>query len=322
MQSGYLVVNMIPRENLDIERSILEKYGYRVEQGSGSSVDDLLQSARGAHALIGSHQPYTRAVLEKLKDLKIIALIGVGHDTIDLSAAEDCGIRVTNVPDLITDPVADHALALILAMVRQIPQGFDQVKKGIWESQMWKWAPNVSKLSSLTAGIIGFGRTGQAVAKRLKAFGTRIMAFDPYQKHVDHPDVALVGSIGELLPKADILCLHAFLSKETLNMIGEAELKSMKKTAIIVNVSRGALIDEKALFMALTEGWIAGAALDVLEPEPPLKDNPLLTSDKVIITPHVAFYSQESLLEQRKRTAEEVARALQGLPALHALTKS
>lgn len=322
MQSSYLVVNMIPRENLDIERSILGKHGYRVEQGSGNSEDDLLQSARGAHALIGSHQPYTRAVLERLKGLKIIALIGVGHDTIDLNAAEDCGIRVTNVPDLITDPVADHTVALALSLIRQIPQGFDQVKNGIWESQMWKWAPNVPKLSSLTAGIIGFGRTGRAVAKRLKAFGTTIMAFDPYLNHVDDPEVALVGSVRELLPKADIVCLHAFLSSETLNMIGEAELRSMKKTAFIVNASRGALINEKALFTALSQGWIAGAALDVLEPEPPLKDNPLLTSDRVIITPHVAFYSQESLLEQRKRTAEEVARALQGLPALHALTKS
>jgi D-3-phosphoglycerate dehydrogenase len=187
---------------------------------------------------------------------------------------------------------------------------------------MWKWASNVSKLSSLTAGIVGFGRTGQAVAKRLKAFGTKIMAFDPYARQVAEPDVTLVGSLKDLLPRVDILCLHAFLSEETHNMIGEAELKSMKTTAILVNASRGALINEASLHAALCQGWIAGAALDVMEPEPPSNDNPLLKSDRVIITPHVAFYSQESLMEQRKRTAEEVVRALQGLPALHPLTKA
>ena len=322
MQTEYLVINMIPREDMVIERSILEKHGYRVEQGSGNSVEEVIQNARMAHALIGSHQPYTRRVFEELKLLKIIALIGVGHDTVELKAAEDHGIRVTNVPDLITDPVADHTLGLILALIRKIPQGFDQTTRGVWESRMWKWAPNVSKLSSLTAGIIGFGRTGQAVAKRLKAFGTRIMAFDPYLKQVDDPDVTLFSSLKELLPQVDILCLHAFLSNETYNMIGEAQLQSMKRTAILVNVSRGALINEKSLYTALCQGWIAGAALDVMEPEPPSNDNPLLKSDRVIITPHVAFYSQESLIEQRKRTAEEVVRALQGLPALHPLTKA
>lgn len=321
METDYLVINMIPREDLTIERTILEKYRYRVEQGSGNSVDELIQNAQKAHALIGSHQPYTRKVFEELKLLKIVALIGVGHDTVDLQAADDHGVRVTNVPDLITDPVADHTVGLVLALIRQIPQGFDMVKRGVWESQMWKWAPNVSKLSSLIAGIVGFGRTGQAVAKRLKAFGTRIIAFDPYVRQVAEPDVTLVGGLKDLLPRVDILCVHAFLSTETHNMIGEAELKSMKRTAILVNASRGALVNEAALHAALHHGWIAGAALDVLEPEPPSNDNPLLKSDRVIITPHVAFYSQESLIEQRKRTAEEVARALQGLPALHPLTK-
>ncbi len=322
MPRRYLVVNMIPREDLNIERSILEELGYRVEQGSGDSVEELIQNAREAHAIIGSHQPYARKVFEELKNLKILALIGVGHDSVDLKAAEDHGVRVTNIPDLITDPVADHTLALILAIIRQIPQGFDQVKRGVWESRMWKWAANVPKLSSLTSGIIGFGRTGQAVAKRLKAFGTKIMAFDPYLKQVDDPDVTLVSSVKELLPKVDILCMHAYLSKETHNMIGEAELKSMKRSAFLINASRGALIDEKALYLALSQGWIAGAALDVMEPEPPSDENPLLKSDRVIITPHVAFYSQESLIEQRKRTVEEVTRALQGLPALHPLTKA
>lgn len=321
METQSLVMNMIPREDLLIERAILEPHGYRIEQGAGSSVEELIAQARTAHALIGSHQPYTRRVFQELTLLKIVALIGVGHDTVDLQAANDHGVRVTNVPDLITDPVADHTLALILALIRQVPQGFDRVIRGGWESQMWKWAPNVSKLSCLTAGIIGFGRTGQAVAKRLKAFGTRIVALDPYLKQLEDPDVTRVGSLRELLPAVDILCLHAFLSPETANMIGEPELRSMKRTAILVNASRGALVDEKALYTALCEGWIAGAALDVMEPEPP-GDNPLLKSDRVIITPHVAFYSRESLREQRQRTAEEVVRALQGLPALHPLTRA
>jgi D-3-phosphoglycerate dehydrogenase len=230
-------------------------------------------------------------------------------------------VRVTNVPDLITDPVADHTLALILGITRWIPHGNSLVKAGQWDNRMWTWAGYVPKLSALTAGIVGFGRTGRAVAQRLSSFGTRILVFDPYTKRESEVDVTFKDSLQEFLPDVDILTLHAYMSDETHHLIGERELRAMKPNSFVVNTSRGALINEAALHNALVENRIAGAALDVMETEPVPADNPLLKLDNVIATPHAAYYSRESLIEQRQRTAEEISRALRGLPPLHPLTK-
>jgi D-3-phosphoglycerate dehydrogenase len=321
MNEKYLVVNLIPRKELDIERAVLKKIGCRIVQGSGSTEQELIETAGGAHALIGSGQPLTRKVFENLQNLRAVALIGVGHDTVDLEAAEDHHIRVTNVPDIIADTVADHTLALVLAITRWIPQGDAIVRRGHWENQMWKWAGYVPKLGALTAGIVGYGNTGQAVARRLYAFGMKILVFDPYAKREVEQDVVYKDSLHDLLSEIDILTLHAFLSQETYHMIGERELRAMKETAFIVNTSRGVLIDETALHKALIENRIAGAALDVMETEPPPQESPLLKLKNVILTPHVAYFSRETLVEQRQRTAEEVSRALRGLPPLHSLTR-
>lgn len=311
------VVNLIPREELDIEREMLGKIGCQVTQGLGKTSADIIRTAREADALIGSGQPINREVFEDLKKLRVVALIGVGFDTVDVKAATDNGVLITNVPDILTDPVADHALALILSLIRRVPQADNMVKRGAWESNMPKWAGYVPRLRGLTAGIVGFGRTGRAVATRLRAFGLDILAYDPYTKPEMTLGTRFACSLEELLRLSDIVTLHVFLSEETKHLIGEGELRNMKKTAFIVNTSRGAVVDEKKLCQALAEGWIAGAALDVMEEEPPKRDNPLFRLENVIVTPHVAYYTYESVLEQRRRTAEEVARALQGLPPLH-----
>jgi D-3-phosphoglycerate dehydrogenase len=313
----YKVVNLIPREELGTEREILEKIGCEVIQGSGKTSEDIIRTARDADAIIGSGQPMTREVFESLKKLRMIALIGVGFDTVDVKAATENGVLITHVPDILTDPVADHTLALILSLIRRIPQADNMVKKGIWESVMPKWAGYVPRLRGLTAGIVGFGRTGRAVATRLIAFGLNVIAYDPYIKPEARQGAKFVETLEELLKQSDIVSLHVFLSQDTKHLFNEETFRKMKKTAFLVNTSRGAVIDERKLYEALTKGWIAGAALDVMEEEPPKRDNPLLKLENVIITPHISYYTLESLLDQRKRTAEEVARALQGLSPLH-----
>ena len=313
----YKVVNLIPREELGIEHEILEKIGCEVIQGSGKTSEDIIRTAGEADAIIGSGQPITREVFESLKKLRMIALIGVGFDTVDVKAATDNGVLITHVPDILTDPVADHTVALILSLIRRIPQADKMVKKGMWESVMPKWAGYVPRLRGLTAGIIGFGRTGRAVATRLIAFGLNVIAYDPYIKPEERQGAKFVETLEELLKQSDIVSLHVFLSQSTKHLFNEEAFRKMKKTAFLVNTSRGAVIDEKALYQALAERWIAGAALDVMEDEPPKRDNPLLGLENLILTPHVAYYTYESVLEQRKRTAEEVTRALQGLHPLH-----
>lgn len=313
----FKVVNLNVRDDLNVERKILEEIGCEVTQGSGKTSEDIIRTARDADALIGGGQPITRAVFDALDRLRIVSLIGVGFDTVDVVAATEKGVLVTHVPDLITEIVADHAIALILSLIRRVSQGDRMVKANAWQSIMPKWAKPVPRLRGLTVGIVGLGRTGRNAASKLKAFGVEVIAYDPYVKADNSGGVRLVQNLAELLKQSDVVSIHVFLSSETKHMIGKRELQSMKRGAFLVNTSRGAAIDEGALYEALTQGWIAAAALDVMEKEPPDQNNPLLKLNNIIITPHVAYYSDESLIDQRKRTGEEIARALRGLPPLH-----
>ena len=316
MQKKYTAVNLNFREELNIEREILAAVDCEVTQGEGKTPEDIIRTARNADAIIGGGQPINQVVLDTLGNLRIISLIGVGFDTVDIHAATASGVLVTHVPDLITDIVADHAIALILSLIRRIPQGDSMVKGNAWQSIMPRWAKPVPRLRGLTVGIIGLGRTGRNAATKLKAFGVEVIAYDPYVNPDSSGGVRLVD-LQELLKQSDVVSIHVFLSSETRHLIGKRELQSMKRDAFLVNTSRGAAIDEEALSEALKQGWIAGAALDVMEKEPPDQRNPLLKLDNIILTPHVAYYSDQSLVDQRKRTAEEIMRALKGLPPLH-----
>jgi len=239
----------------------------------------------------------------------VIVRYGVGVDNVDLEAATEKGIFVANVMYDVTD-VADHAVSLVLSLIRKIPLANRNVRKGLWD---WKTVQPISRLRGKTVGIIGFGRIGRKVAQRLKGFEVKLIAYDPYvpENVFAEYNVERVN-FETLIKEADIIMVHASLTSETRHLIGEDELKSMKRSAILVNTSRGSIIDEKALYKALKEGWISGAGLDVLEKEPPERNNPLLKLNNVIITPHMAWYSIESLDEIRRIAAEEVVRALSG----------
>jgi D-3-phosphoglycerate dehydrogenase len=296
-------------ESHEPEREVLSNLNVELVKFQCNTEDEVIKNCWDADALLNQYAPITRRVIEHLKNTRVIVRYGIGVDNIDLRAATERGIFVANVIYETCD-VADHTVALILSLARKIPWVNQKVKEGRWD---WREVQPVERIKGKTVGIIGFGRIGREVAARIKAFKTKIIAYDPYvpaetfeKKHVKKVDLET------LLSTSDIIVIHVPLSKETHHLINEKRLGRIKKTTLLVNTSRGPIVDEVALYKALKEGWLTAAALDVLEKEPPEKDNPLLRLNNVLITPHMAWYSTSSLTEIQTIAAEEVARVLSG----------
>ncbi|UUZ97373.1 phosphoglycerate dehydrogenase [Paenibacillus sp. P25] len=244
-----------------------------------------MKQAQGADAAIVAFNAITARVLEEAPKLKIVCKHGVGVDNIDLAATKERKVWVTNVPNANRHAVADFAFALMLSLARQIPQADDLTKKGEW--------PRIfgTDVYNKSLGIIGLGSIGKEVARRARGFDMRIMAYDPYPDHAfaEEHGVTFV-SLEELLAGSDFITLHIALTEQTKSMIGPAELKRMKESAYLINCARGGIVDEEALYEALTQGSIAGAALDVFEQEP-LREHPLFRSPNFIAMPHIAGYT-------------------------------
>jgi D-3-phosphoglycerate dehydrogenase len=248
--------------------------------------------------------------MEAWTKMKVIARYGIGVDSVDLQAATDHGVYVTNVPDFCYDEVSDTALSLILAVTRKVVAMHHLVKQRIYNRGL---AHPIYKLRGKTLGLVAFGRIAQALAKKAMPLGFKILAYDPYLKPEvvgDFP-VEFVG-LEQLLSRADVISLHTPLTSETRHMIGHAELQMMKPTTFLINTARGAVIDQEALTKALKEGRIAGAGLDVLEKEPPDPDDPILDLENVVFTPHYASYSEEAYQEVREKAARQVVQVLRG----------
>jgi D-3-phosphoglycerate dehydrogenase / 2-oxoglutarate reductase len=231
----------------------------------------------------------TRENLPILTKCGAIVRVGSGTDDIDVQAATELGIIVSNQPYVLTDYVSDHAIALLLAVVRQVSRHDRLIHSGQWDRFL---APTGLPLAGSTLGLVGFGRIPQRVAHKLANFNLTILAHDPY---VNSEAMAALGvrkaTLDETLQSADFVSLHCPLTAETRHLIGERELRLMKPTALLINTARGAVVDEAALIKALQEAWIAGAGLDVLEKEPPDPDNPLTKMEKVVLTPHIAGWT-------------------------------
>jgi D-3-phosphoglycerate dehydrogenase len=270
---------------------------------------ELIDRARDADALITSATPVTRGAMGALEGLKVVVRTGVGYDAIDVPAATELGVIVVNIPDLWVREVANHALALLLAWNRKIATLDRQVHAGAWGGGVP--GPHTGSLHGETVGIVGLGNIGSAFARRIAAFETRVIAHDPY---VDDAKFAALGvervSLDELAARSDYVSVHTLLNAETHHLIGEAFFRRMKPTAILVNTSRGPVVDEQALIRALRDKQLAGAALDVWEQEPVSADNPLLAMDNVIATPHAAYFSSAAVAQVPRRCGEEVARVL------------
>ena len=271
------------------------------------------EALRSADAIITSWGVrFDREVLEGMKRCRIIAMAAVGVDTVDLDAATDAGIVVTNVPDTFIEEVADHAMMLLLAAARRTKQVHAFAAEDNWPEGR-RLLMGVPRLRGQTLGLLGYGNVARAMARRAMPFGLRVIAHDPYL-----PDTVMCADgvdpapFDVLLQSSDFLSLHTPLNSETHHIINAQAFRAMKSGASIINTARGAVVDEAALIEALREGRIAGAALDVLEEEPARLDNPLLTHPNVLITPHVGSASTRMLPECRRRAARQVALVLRG----------
>jgi len=293
---------------------VLETINADVLDATSLPTEETIALLPEANALITDYFPVDATMIDTLGRCRIISRLGVGVDKIDVEAATRAGIAVAYVPDYCRGELADHALALMLSLARRIVVYDRAARDGSWDYNL----PNVTRLAGRTLGLVGFGAIARAVAERARPIGLRILVSDPYV-----PDAQLVGAgvepsdLPRLLDSSDIVSLHAPLTPETTKLIGAEQLAAMKETAILINTARGGLIDEVSLADALKSGSIAGAGLDVLSPEPPAPDNPLLTLENVVVTPHAGHYSLESVLQVQRDGASEVVRALTGKPLLH-----
>jgi D-3-phosphoglycerate dehydrogenase len=296
----------------DEERAMCAREGHTLEIHQCKTPEEVVACASDADALLVQYVPITDAVLGALARCKVVVRYGIGLDNVDVPAANRRGISVCNVPDYGVDEVADHALALTLSLIRQLPFLDGEVRAGRWPVSTP--TPMLS-CKDMVFAVAGAGRIGRATLERARAFGFRLAAYDP---HVSATDLAALGaeklSLEALFASADVLSLHLPLTEETRHLVDGNRLRAMKRHAILVNTSRGGLVDTRALAEALHAGVIGHAGIDVFEGEPLEPNHPLRACRTALLTPHIAYYSAASIVRLQGLASEEVARALSGKP--------
>jgi D-3-phosphoglycerate dehydrogenase / 2-oxoglutarate reductase len=287
---------------------LLEEMGVEVKKVPDGREDLFLGECRDALAVVPGLSAVTRGMMEQAPQLLIIAAHGVGYNNVDLAAADEMGILVTNVPGANSDAVAEFTFGFMLTLVRYFPQAWEEMKKGGWR-RPGVWG---TELRGKTLGIIGLGQIGSRVSKLGNAFGMKVLAFDPYIGDRSFREAgAEAGEKDEVISRADLLTLHTPLTEETRRMIGERELSLMKETAFLINTSRGGVVDERALLMALNRSRISGAALDVFESEPPA-DRSLVEHPRVVVAPHIAGLTNEARYRLGQGAAERILSVFRG----------
>ncbi|MFS0749933.1 MULTISPECIES: C-terminal binding protein [Oceanobacillus] len=306
-----VVVTDITFKDYEIERKIFEEMGVEFVVADCKSTADLVEVAHDADALLNAAFQLTEERIKLLPNVKVICRYGIGVDTIDVKAATERGIYVANVQDYCHDEVADHALSLILTMGRKIIPLHEGLKKNV-RSTVFDQTP-IRRIKTQTVGLISFGNIARNLARKLKAIGYNVIAFDPYctEEIAKEYGVELLP-LEALMKRSDVISVHAPLTKSTRHLINAEMLSLVRKDAFIVNTGRGPVIDQTALIEALQNKTIAGAALDVFEVEPLSADSPLLDMEQVIVTPHAAFYSDESSAEMKQKAAENIKLVLDG----------
>jgi D-3-phosphoglycerate dehydrogenase len=298
-----------------IERAVIESGGLRLvagpaEAAPASTIERLVVEHQPA-AILTCWAPVSAAAIAASPALQVVARMGVGLDNIAVDAATRNGVLVTNVPDYCVEEVSDHAVALVLAWTRGIVRADREVRAGHWDPALAR----PRRLSTLTCGVIGFGRIGRMTCRKLLGLGAQVIASDP------HPPADIGGipivALDELLARSDVVIVHAPLTPATYHLIGGRELALMPQGGLLVNVSRGGLVDTTALVGALNSGHLGAAGLDVLETEPDVPAE-LLEHPAVVLTPHIAFSSDSSVADLRRSAAEEVVRVLRGEPPRYA----
>jgi len=304
--------------SLDPAKEVLARLNPTYRMSKSVNADDIVAVAREADAVLVTYAKLTREVLTQFTRCKAIGRFGLGVDNIDLVTAKEKGIAVNYVPDYCIREVSDHAMALLLALIRKIPLSNKLVQNGRWE--MPAVVP-IRRIEGTVLGLVGFGHIPRLVAPKAQTFGIKVIAYDPYAKPEIFRAAGVEGvDFDTLLKTSDYVSMHAPLLPATRGMMNAAAFAKMKKGASIVNTARGPLIDEPALIVALDSGQVGGAGLDVVTAEPLAKDSPLLGRDNVIISPHTAFYSIEALTELQVKCASDVARVLNGEKAVYPIS--
>jgi D-3-phosphoglycerate dehydrogenase len=318
MSRPLIAITDSPFPNLDPAKKALARLDPEYRMAASASADDILAAARDADAVLVTYAKLTGDILRQLKKCKAIGRFGLGVDNIDLPAAKECGIAVNYVPDYCLREVSDHAMALLLALARKVSFSNALVQSGRWE------VPPIVPLRRLEGqvlGLVGFGNIPRALAPKAKAFGLKVLAYDPYIAQ-DKADALGVESVSfdDLLARSDFISVHAPLQPATRGLMNAKAFAKTKKGAVLINTARGPLVDEPALVAALDSGQLGGAALDVVTTEPLAKDSALLHRDNVVLTPHTGFYSVEALEELQTKCATDVAQVLSGEKAVYPIS--
>lgn len=292
-------------DDLGVEERVLGEAGLEVVAAQCRTPEEVITAATacGARALLVQYAPITAEVIRGIEGLGVVARYGVGVDNVDLEAATERGVWVCNVADYGDEEVATHASALALAAARGVHRADRDIRSGTWD---YKRSRPVHRLSERSLGVLGLGRIGRRIVGLLGPYFGQVLGADPYLPDEHWPEGVIRRSVEELFAEADVLTLHMPLNSETHHIVDDARLALMREGSIIVNTSRGGLVDAAALRRALDSGRIAAAGLDVLEQEPPGADHPLIGHPQMLMSPHIAWFSAESEIILRSRAAENV----------------
>ncbi|TES87311.1 MAG: C-terminal binding protein [Dehalococcoidia bacterium] len=315
---SYKVVMLVANPMIPHDEADYREIGVEFIPRPCQTEEEIIKAARDADFILTFKKPVTRKVIEQLERCRLIYNIGTGYETIDMEAATEHGICVSYPDAYCSEEVAEHAMALILACARKLVRLDRAVRDGKWESYEKREIrlnilPPMLPIRGKTLGLIGLGRIARKLVPKAKGFEMRVLALDPYvpASVFDEYGVAAVP-LDYLIENSDFVSVHAAFTSDARHMLGAEQFQRMKPTAYVINCARGEFIDEAALYQALSRGEIAGAALDVIQEERMLPDHPLLKLDNVIITPHTAYYSEESLARMRRRPFEEIERMVNG----------
>ena len=300
----------------DLSWEWIERLGSNLIVYDRTPVEEISERIRGVEIIFTNKTPLTREILTQARDLRYIGVLATGYNVVDIDAARELGIIVTNIPNYGTAAVAQMATALLLEMCHHVGAHNEDVRRGVWSNNIdfCFWNSPLIELAGKNLGIMGFGKIGQSFAKIAEALGLNILAFDEHQNKELQSDTMRYVSLDELLAQSDIISLHCPLFEKTQGIINKESIAKMKDGVMIINTSRGPLIVEEDLAEALNSGKVAGAALDVLSVEPPTADNPLVTAKNCIITPHIAWAPKESRERLLDIAAENLRLFLEGKP--------
>ncbi len=300
------------------ELAVFEKYGIECEWLHCKTQEEFIEKCPDATVILNQYLPMNEKVFKAIPSLKLIVRYGVGVDHINLDDATKYGVQVCNVPDYGTEEVADHAVALMMTLSRKVFHSVPLVKSGIWD---YAQSAPILRFNKMTVGVIGVGRIGRAFARMVNSMGCKVIGYDAFLKQKDVPDYIKLVSMDEVFTQSDVISLHCFLNETTENLINADTLKSMKKTAFLINVARGGLVDEDALAKAVINKEIAGAGLDVVKKEPMPKEHIFNQISNILVTPHIAWYSEDASEDLKTKCAQEAVRFLEGKPARCPLNK-